>query len=73
MVRFTGDAWLSRQIPLPQRDKTAHNVVQSIMPDSVFSSLKAEADGDLRVGARATAARQSGFHLDRRTDEAVRG
>jgi hypothetical protein len=37
-----------------------------------ISSLKAETDGDLRVGVRATAARQSGSYLDRRTDEAVR-
>jgi hypothetical protein len=37
-----------------------------------FSSLKAEADGDLRVGARVTAARQLGFHLDRWADEAAR-
>jgi hypothetical protein len=37
-----------------------------------ISSLKAETDGDLRVGVRVTAARQSGSYLDRRTDEAVR-
>jgi hypothetical protein len=37
-----------------------------------ISSLRAEADDDLRVGARVTAARQLGFHLDRRADEAAR-
>ena len=35
--------------------------MQHTMPDS-SSSLRAEADGNLRVGARSTATRQLGFH-----------
>jgi hypothetical protein len=74
MVRCTGNAWLKRQSPLcSATNRTLHDAVNN----ASFSSLKAEADGDLRVGARVASylsgrASQSGFHCIAGRDEAVR-